>query len=188
MHITIIWTITRNAMQYLQRLPSRKSFLCSHELRSSEFRAEQHVGYITLPRHYFLQPKPIGAQSWLSFFTYKILSTYGRVCSIIKWIKIAYTRIHVSNTHRNHTNNNIMHWKIACARCAGGRYFHEGCLFPFAIIFSSTTRALFNKCQLTRLLANWHTQTQCRVHTSHFISFCKGRNGCSKAKNMKPKT
>ena len=72
MHITNICTITMNAMQYLQRLPSRKSLLCNNALRSCEFRAEQHVGYITQPLH-FLQPGH-KTPCWMGFFQYNILS------------------------------------------------------------------------------------------------------------------
>ena len=83
MHITNVQTVTMNAIQYLQRLSSRTSLLWNRALRSCEFRAEHHVGYITLPLHFF-KPGHIRIHAGWAF---KIRSMYDRVSLYFPYAK-----------------------------------------------------------------------------------------------------
>ena len=74
MHITNVQTVTMNAILYLQRLSSRTSLLSNRALRSCEFRAEHHVGYITLPLHFF-KPGPIRIHAEWAFITFAVCMT-----------------------------------------------------------------------------------------------------------------
>ena len=74
MHITNVQTVTMNAILYLQRLSSRTSLLCNRALRSCEFRAEHHVGYITLPLHFFKRGHIRIHAGW-AFLTFAVCMT-----------------------------------------------------------------------------------------------------------------
>ena len=86
MHITNVQTVTMNAILYLQRLSSRTSLLCNRALRSCEFRAEHHVGYITLPLHFFKPgPRTYKNPCWMGFS--HIRSMYDRVSLYFPYAK-----------------------------------------------------------------------------------------------------